>query len=131
MVDTNQLLLLLPLLIGISGLLLFLLSFLVVQSFLSFTINDFNLFNALFIFSGSFNEYILLCKSWNNFAAIAIRISGIPSSASLPLLILSDSASINKLNFNKNYRISLISNSRCLLLIFTEINLCSNFIFFR
>ena len=37
----------------------------------------------------------MLCKSWSNFAAIVIRISGIPSSESLPLLILSDSASTN------------------------------------
>ena len=74
----------------------------------------------------------MLCKSWSNFAAIVIRISGIPSSASSPLLILSDSASINKLNIKKKFCISWssISISGCLLLIVTEINLCSSFIFF-
>ena len=124
--------LLLPSLLDVSGLLLFSLSSSYLPSFLSFTINDFNFFNALFIISRSFNESILLCKSWSNFAAIFIRISGIPSSASLQLLILSDSASINKLNINKFFCISWssLSISGCLLLIAKEINLCSSFIFF-
>ena len=84
-----------------SGLILFSLSFSFAPAFLSFAINDFNFFKALFIISRSFSEYILLCKTWSNFAAIVIRISGIPSSlSSRALLLLSDSASVNKLNIN-------------------------------
>ena len=50
----------------------------------------------------------------------------------MPLLILSDSASINKLNINKNicFSWSSISISACLLLVVTEIDLFSSFIYF-
>ena len=69
-----------------------------------FAINDFNFFKTPFIISGSFSESLLLCKSWSNFAAIVTRTSSIPSSLSSgALLLLSDSASINKLNINKNF----------------------------
>ena len=56
-------LMLLPSLLGVSGLLLFSPSFSFMPSFLSFTINYFNFSNSLFIISGSFNEPVLLCKS--------------------------------------------------------------------
>ena len=107
----------------VSGLILFSLSYLFVPSFLSFTINDFNFFRAPFIISGSFSESILLCKSWSNFAAIVIRISVIPSSLSSTVPFLSDSASVNILW-------SSISISGCLLVIVTDISLCSSFNFF-
>ena len=50
----------------------------------------------------------------------------------MPLLILSDSVSINKLNINKNicFSWSSISISACLLLVVTEIDLFSSFIYY-
>ena len=88
-----------------------------------FIFNNKWFFRAPFIISGSFSESILLCKSWSNFAAIVIRISVIPSSLSSPVLFLSDSASIN-------ISWSSISISGCLLVILTDISLCSSFDFF-
>ena len=129
MVLASLLLLSLP---NVSGMILFLLSFSFAPSFLSFVTNYLNFFKAPFIISGRFSESILLCKIWSNFPAIVTRISGIPSSlSSIVLLLLSNSASINKLNINKYFFISLlsISTSGCLLLIVTDISLCSSFIF--
>lgn len=61
--------------------------------------------------SGSFNESILLCKSWSNFAASVNGISGIPYSVSWLKLSLFVSASINKLKISKNFCISWSSIS--------------------
>lgn len=61
--------------------------------------------------SGSFNESILLYRSWSNCAAVVNRISGIPSSVSWLRLSFFVSASINKLKTSKNFCISWSSIS--------------------